>query len=351
MNEQNGSASENSTVIQSGRDTVVGIGGTELKVILDSVVNNAAEQGSRFTVIAGEIVDRRIAEFEQKLLQRFNDSKKADVGAFKEPDFQYVVAKARSAYARNGDDTTCEMLVDLIAQRSKLESKSRLSLSLNQAIEKAAFLTKAEFSELSFSYLVTRAHAKGLYSFSDLAHFLDAIVPIGLGVADDRFSYEYLEAQSLGAVGGESTSVYWHVRRNYPALLSRGFGNVRLQFLFMLIDKYEPLLPLLFPSIHDKTRLQIFVADQDEFRAKMRAAGLSEFAIVDVWEAFEKTLIKEDMFWLKFVSHSKLYSLIQRLWKPPISRLKLTSVGVAIGHCYTLRQIPKYKFDISRSIE
>src|SRR5229473_350490 len=148
MSQQDQDVRGGSLAVQSGRDTVIqhGLSPAQMKEIMEAI----ASQLPGYAAVAREIVDERLRDFEQRVIGRFADTSSTRSEAFKDPDFQHVVIRAQNAYARSGDEQVRETLVDLIARRSMETDRTRLLLSLDEAVEKAALLTKNEFAELSF---------------------------------------------------------------------------------------------------------------------------------------------------------------------------------------------------------
>ena len=152
MTDQEQKVGKNAVAIQSARDTVIqsGITPDDMRKILSAL----SEQLPTYAAVAREIVDARMADFEQRILSRFAESDSVNPEAFKDPDFQYLLTRAQHAYARRGDQEIGDLLVSMIAERSKLEKPDRLSMSLNSAIEVAATLTENEFAELTICFLL-----------------------------------------------------------------------------------------------------------------------------------------------------------------------------------------------------
>ena len=177
MSSQDQDIENGSVGIQSGRDTIIqqGITTEQLSQILGAI----AALIPSFVAIAKEIVDARLEAFEKEIMSKFANSQKADSEAFKDPDFLYMLASAQHAYVRSDDQTTQQILIDLLARRSQEKQRSRLSLTLNQAIEKASFLTINEFAELSLCFLVSHTyidHINSLELFA--AHINEFYIPL-----------------------------------------------------------------------------------------------------------------------------------------------------------------------------
>src|SRR4051794_27193861 len=110
--------------IQSGGDTTFtqGLSPGDLRQIIEAL----GAQLPTYAALAREIVDARLRDIEEKIIQRFAADRLTRTEAFKDPDFQYLLTRAQHAYARSGDPKIADTLVDLIAQRSKHTDRNRL---------------------------------------------------------------------------------------------------------------------------------------------------------------------------------------------------------------------------------
>src|ERR1700709_2560740 len=98
-------AGKGAIAIQSARDTIInaGISANDMRAIMETL----AAQIPTFTAMARDIVNERLQDFEEKVLQKFSTaSQSVNPEAFKDPDFQYLLNRAQNAYARSGEEVT-----------------------------------------------------------------------------------------------------------------------------------------------------------------------------------------------------------------------------------------------------
>jgi hypothetical protein len=211
-----------------------------MKKILESL----AGQLPKYAAIASEIVEHRLKTFEEKIMERFAPSDTANPQAFADPDFQYLLGRSQQAYARSGDDETADILVDLIAQRSKQKERTRLALSINDAVERSALLTKNEFAELSLSFLIRYTRNSKTANFQMLVeHFRSQAEPLLRDISRERSSYSYIEAQSCASIEMGSVDLLKVLRDQYGGLLS--LGVEREKFAQLLGENFEVDYPAL----------------------------------------------------------------------------------------------------------
>lgn len=227
MTNQKQHAKDGSVAIQSGRDTVVhqGLTPADVRQILDGL----AAQFPAQLASARQIVDARLVDFEKRIMEKFTESGVGNSQAFADPDFQYVVRTSQHAYARTGDEQVRDALIDLIARRSTALDRTRLQLTLNEAVDKAAVLTRNEFAELSLCYLLKYTINHGISSLGKFAaYFHQHIAPLLDDISLESASYQYIDAQSCGNLGLGSIDAISIFRTNYGGIFSRGFERSQL---------------------------------------------------------------------------------------------------------------------------
>jgi hypothetical protein len=339
MAKQEQEATGNAIAIQSQRDTIInqGVSPTDMKTILDAL----ASQQITYTAVAREIVDARLFDFEERILRRFAEDNKVRAEAFKDPDFQYLLTRAQHAHARSGDEDIRDTLVDLIAERSKQTDRNRLALSLNQAVEKAALLTKNEFAELSVSYLYRYTLNHTVNNFQKLTEYLStSTAPFLNDLSREESSFSYIESQGCGTVSITSMTLRDIIAANYGGLISKGWDE---EAFSSLVTQYGLLPfannPQVFRScLQDASKKQANAVRKDVFEEVGRAAGMTPEQITGVWTNFEATMMSRDELVAAleplFTSAGKLFSL----WdETPLKSLLLTSVGIAIAHANSVR--------------
>jgi hypothetical protein len=331
--------SEGAVAVQSGRDTVIQHGLTPAQ--MTEILSALAAQFPAQIAVAHQIVTTRLAEFEKSFLEKFNSSTNANSEAFADPDFQYVVRASQHAYARSGDGNVRDTLIDLIARRSKEQGRTRLTLTLNEAVEKAALLTKNEFAELSLCYLLryTMNHRIGnMEQFTN--YFQLSIAPLLQDISKEDASYQYLEAQSCGNAGAFGSDLIQILRERYGGIFSGGFE--RHMLAGNLPDGKKDLLDqagYVIPCLNDSTKLQIKAINKDDFlKLTKTTIQLNEAELTNVWNMFEATIWNGEDFLSNVEKCVPEIRTLAELWnKSPLNKFTLTTVGIAIGHSNLVR--------------
>lgn len=339
MSNQDQQIGQGAVAVQSGRDTVIQHGLTPAQ--MTEILSALAAQFPAQIAVAHQIVNTRLAEFEKSFLEKFNSSANANSEAFADPDFQYVVRASQHAYARSGDGNVRDTLIDLIARRSKEQSRTRLTLTLNEAVEKAALLTKNEFAELSLCYLLRYTINLRIGNMEQFAsYFQSNIAPLLPDISKEDASYQYLEAQSCGNVGAFGSDIIAILRERYAGIFSEGFERNLLES--HLPDGKKDLLDhagYVIPCLNDPTKFQIKSINKENFlKLTKTTIQLNEAELTNVWNMFEATIWNGEVFLSNIEKYFPEIRTLAELWnKSPLNKLTLTTVGIAIGHSNLIR--------------
>ncbi|MEI2299354.1 LPO_1073/Vpar_1526 family protein [Ensifer sp. MJa1] len=227
-------AATGSVAIQAQRDAIYnqGISPGQMIEIMDAI----SRQVQTFSATAKDLIDERLDEFKSTVLEKIATDAPQGAKAFADPDFQHALLQAQTAYARSDASELHSVLIDLVVQRSKQERRNRLTLTLNDAIVKAASLTLEEFSLLSFAFIFQRVVNVGVANLEGiarhLARFLGPLIP---HVPRDETAFTYLETHGciIGGIGGiiVRPSAMEIVKHSYPGIATKGVAEPDMQVL------------------------------------------------------------------------------------------------------------------------
>ncbi len=337
--DQSQKVSENGVAIQSGRDTNIGINAQQMSVIMETL----AKQLPAYAVMAREIVDARLKDLEERLLQPFAEDKEARAQAFNDPDFQYLLTRGQHAYARSGDNGIKEVLVDLIVERSKQSERSLLALSLNDAVEKSAILTANEFAEITLCFFMHSVNLTLWVPPSKLSEFISSVInPLLPLISHSNVSYTYMQSHGCG-------SVLQIAQTNFDDLFRAKFSMVFYRPL-MIADAIDGLGRDLFNKMAEHKLICAIASggaggisniDSVVFNAASRhffENSLSEVGFDS--QTKEKIKILADACMLGATEFQKKISdelpnfdMFKEAWdNTPMKNFTLTTTGIAIGH-------------------
>jgi hypothetical protein len=333
--------------IQSGGDTHYSEGLTAQH--MGEIVDAVARQLPVYALMAEKIVSERLKDFKEEIIKRFEEDKTTKSTAFKDPDFQYLLHAAQHAHARSGENENRDVLIDLIAERSKVEARNRLALTINQAVEKASLLTKEELSVLSISFLFRYTARFGIKSIQELAAFLsEHAVPHLSHVPIARSSYQYLEALGCASIEMGEVDIRNVFSMCYPGVICAGFTRDNLidHLPEGKKDAFDAT-DIVIPCLDDKSMLQFNALRKEDYDAKLIQFGLDPSEFSNAWNMFVNTVWDTDKISQKLSAFDPSISKIFQLWgETPLKNLTLTSVGMAIGHT-NLRLVSGWSADLS----
>jgi len=354
MTDQRQKAGEKSLVVQSGGDTHINLGVTaeDMRQILGAL---GATQIEAATAAAREEVRIRIDEIGRRIVEIFSQGGRGNPAAFNDPDFQYLLTRAQHAFARSGDDRVADTIIDVIAERSKLTKRDRLMMTLNDAVETAATLTRAEFAVLSLVFLLKRTINTAIgdkYSFIEFFH--EQISPLLSDIDASDSCFQYLESQRCANIQLTTAKLQSILHNLYGGIFSKGFTDEEL--MRHLPEGKKEILgaakrtdgqTLLVECLNDPSRIQ--------FRAQNHTAAIKELDAFDLNDNERKNL--GAMYQNTFMPLNEIQELVNDeipdfhmlvdIWDhSSINRLQLTSLGTAIGHS-NLRRLTGFSTDLS----
>ena len=329
MDEKQLQVTENSELaVQSGRDTNIGIRKDELKQILETVLNFPLYK----LEAQNKALERRVEMLEElvAVMQQPGEARKE---AFSDPDFQALLNEASDEYARSGDKLVCENLVRLIARRSLEKDRSRLTLVLNDAVQKSAQLTKNEFAELSMILLIrnTSITTSSLEFLVDILKKL--VVPLLPDLSKDESSYQYLE--SLACAQRDLTEVTLHefFKQRFLGLFSHGF--IADEFYSSYLPNKQGVLDrLIMPCLNNANKMQFAALNKSVFFERCSGLGL-DLTIEELDSAysfFVSTMLSNDEIKSKLQNLLPETEEIFEVWNnTALKHMRLSSVGIALG--------------------
>lgn len=206
IDQQKQEVGSGSNAIQAKGDVIVHQGATPEQI--SEIIIALSKQLSHFEQEARTIAEKRCEEFRKDILSEFAKSDgSANSNAFKDPDYQHLLGTSLHEYARKGTEDLKSELVDLLKIRSNLETGSRLSLILNEAIELSPKLCKQDKDVLVTLFVIKNVHINsnnmpGIYHrYNKMLENHVSNLPTGTA------SFEYL--QSLGCISTDRVADHW----------------------------------------------------------------------------------------------------------------------------------------------
>jgi hypothetical protein len=337
IDEQDQRVGSGGQAIQAGRDVIVqkGLSADEMTAIMVAM----AKELSTYQADALRTVDKRLQEFREEILSSFTRAdNQSNREAFRDPDFQYLLADAQKAYARSGDLAVRGTLVDIIKRRSLETTRNRMAVTLDDAATKAPALTINEFSELSLGYVARHTVNHSVNSFATFCNYIATqLMPFVPNITKEASSYWHIESQSCGSIEMGQIDLLSIFRNSYTGVLGKGFDRQTLEN-HLPDGKKNAVDNFIVPCLQDASKLQPSAMRKSVFLELTGQAGLDSELTTNVWNAFEATVPpKTELIDLIRPHVPDIESLFTAWDETPMKHLKLTSVGLAIGHANAVR--------------
>jgi len=228
MTDQAQKAGDNSTNIRTDSLTIhQGITLTEARqMALDVFRANFFELAGEAKDIARERAEEITGDFLKKLQEQQADSLKQS----QEPDFQHALFTVQKEYARCGDKDLGNLLVDLLVDRAKQESRSILQIVLNESLVVAPKLTQDQLAALSLIFLFRYTVQQGIENRQGFWEYLDHYVaPFSDLISPKAACYQHLEYSGCGKAELVSVNLAEVFRKHYGGLFSKGFDTAQFE--------------------------------------------------------------------------------------------------------------------------
>lgn len=299
-----------------------------------------AKQLQQYLAEAGATFDQRCAELRDELIKEFSKPEaKADSGAFRDPDYQFVLKAAHESYGRKGGDELREELVNLLGQRSMMETGTRPALILNDAIRIAGKLTSEEYSALAMTFLIKYVSVGGVTKEDIINSFNRILDEFITQLPSENHAYEYLASIGCLSVNLISGVDLWKaIHSTYGFRFGRGFDAQELQEALA----GEATIPQLTGQL---TRLNDgkfwFVGPKRaELEEGLRERAIPEGAVVGLLALVDSRTPTEEEIKQELTAAVSAFARFDEVWsKTQIRQSVLTSLGKALAHSVLVSRI------------
>lgn len=187
---------DDAEMYQAGRDVNVYRAGLSVADVSFMLERAMRENAFAFRAVAEEVFNDRIHEFAEKWFSRVRNEGEELLAATVDPDVQHVLIQGGISYGRSGDENMADILVDLLAERAKVKTRSLLAVVINDAVEVSPKLTDGEVAILTVSFRLLLTRSPKVTNLQGLSDFLQELAP--LVPLLPRGDANYLHLQSLG---------------------------------------------------------------------------------------------------------------------------------------------------------
>lgn len=325
MKQESGNQSVN---LQAAGNIVVGVTYDDARQIaLDVYKANACELAAE----AKQAAIARAEELTDKFLGELKDKNPSAVSQAARPDFQIALLEAQKAYAKTGDQDLATVLIDLLVNRTKQETRSLREIVLAESLQVVPRLTMAQIHIISAIFVIRYTENQGVTKIEDLGPWFDRYVaPLlsSLGKADSLYRHLVYS----GAATQELTSVNLAAvfKNIYAGVFTKGFDMTNMNDL---MDKY-PNLSKCVQNACVEGRKMLPPVTMGLLRKILEGIGVHEKSDIDRLVNAQKSDLLDDTGVLqKLIDIRKGFETLADVWDDSsLKSMTLTTVGIAIGH-------------------
>jgi hypothetical protein len=339
MSDQTQKAGNHSTNVQAGSIIVhQGPSVAEVRQLALDVFR------ANFFELAGDardIVRQRAEEVTEAFLKQLQQEHAEGLKRAQEPDFQHALFTVQKEYARCGDKDLGDLLVDLLVDRTKQESRSILQIVLNESLSVAPKLTPDQLAALSVIFLFKYTINHRIRNHETLWTYLDRhVAPFADLLSDKVACYQHLEYSGCGTVGLGTVALAEVFKQHYGALFSKGFDDAQWQGKQLSLPSIHPIF---LTCVNDKTRRQVNGMSEEVIRSECKRLGVSEDDTGKVVGLHTETLMSADDVKNKIIDARPYMRRVFEMWAgSSMSHFTLTSVGIAIGHANVKKNVGEF---------
>lgn len=315
--------------IQAGRDvTIHGVSYSEAKEIALEVFSNNAAQLAAIAKEAGRV---RAEELTDAFLKSLQERNPEGLRKTVEPDFQLALLDAQKAYARTGDRDLGRVLVDLLVARSAENTRTLREIVLTESLQVVPRLTPQQINTISVVFILKYTRSYAVISMDTLrSWFAQCVLPFIPSLTKAASCYQHLAYSSAATIEVVSVRLGGILRNTYPGLFSMGHPKEDYQ---KYIDKYPALQGLLVSSPWIPDNIQLLPLFEEQIREQLIKISIPKNVQDELWEKLQESRKpEEDVEKIASESIAGFRDFLDIWTNSALKQLKLTSVGLAIGH-------------------
>ena len=341
---QRQSAGNNSANMQAGRDINLrtGVSVEEARQIALDVFH---ANFLKLRDVAEEVAVGRAEKITRDFLTELMLRQPQALVIMQDPDMQRAIFSAQVEYACSGEEDLEKVLVDLLADRAAQHERGIVTIMLNEAISAVPKLSADQRSAIAICFLVRYTH----FTVSDLAELYSYLdqnwAPFAQDLPMKEYAYQHIEYVGAGSMRtNDQLTIEDALTRVSPGLFSRGFKREHAGYL---LRKYVDNPALFRPCIRDPTLLELnIVSDEDpEILAnEIGSLTINDYEFHGVGLAnmlrseLETHMMSAEEIRADVIEHVPALNSLFHAWdESELGTMRLTSVGLVIGHAYWRR--------------
>lgn len=317
-----------SLALQAGRDVNIGLSYSDVKEIALDVYRANFYQLSG---LAKQEAASRAEEITREFLDKLERENPDGFRQANDPGFQYALYTAQKEHARSGNKDLSALLVDLLVDRTKHQSRDFVQIVLDESLSTAPKLTNSQLASLAAVFFLRYTENNLLGTHESFCLNLDRfLAPLVASITKSVASFQHLEFSGCGAIAVTEISLEGVFSDRYKGLFMKGFeaGAIEDQGVTLGND------PRVFiPCLNDQSKLQVKALNREGLDSYLKQLGVSAEDITRISALFDLNTMSHDEVREKCVALRSYMAEVFDFWRDsPAKNFTLTSVGIAIAH-------------------
>lgn len=329
---------DGATGIQAGGNVHIGVTATEARNIALDVAKTTFYELSG---TAKETASERVEAITNKVIEKLEKDFPAGLEKAQDPDFQYALFTVQKEYARNGDQDLGDLLVDLLVDRSKQESRDILQIVLNESLDTAPKLTDSQLSCLAIIFLFRYTKNIGIGNHELLGQYFDKnVLPFASRLVKNDATYQHLEFTGCGSIQMGEISLEQILVQTYQGHFLKGFDPEEIESKGVSIGKD----PKFFTTcLNDPEKLQVKAINKEALEKSLDVESISTDDKQKIIALFNQGKMNNQEIKDLCIKIRPYMESVFEVWsESPMKSFTLTSVGLAIGHANIKRLVGEF---------
>lgn len=317
-----------SVALQAGRDVNIGLSYSDVKEIALDVYRANFYQLSG---LAKQEAASRAEEITREFLDKLKLENPDGFRQANDPGFQYALYTAQMEHARSGNKDLSALLVDLLVDRTKHQSRDFVQIVLDESLSTAPKLTNSQLASLAAVFFLRYTQNNSLGTHESLCVNLDSfLAPLVASITKSFASFQHLEFSGCGAIAVTEISLEGVFGDRYKGLFAKGFDASAIEEQGVTLGN-DPRV--FIPCLNDQSKLQVKALNREGLDTYLKQLGVSTEDITRISALFDSNTMSHDEVREKCVALRSYMAEVFDFWhNSPAKNFTLTSVGIAIGH-------------------
>lgn len=295
---------------------------------------------------AKKTADQRAREITDLFLNELAEKNPDGLKVSEDPDFQHSLFQAQKEYARRGDKELCDILVDILVDRSKEEERSLLQIVLNESLSVAPKLNNVQLDILACCFNVVYTRRLTIENIKMFADYLNnAVLVFADSLGEKDSNYKHIEYVGCAAIRTGERDIVNVLMKIYKAMFCKGFKREELDEIAV---ENANIWNVIIPCQHNVNLVQTRGMDDDVNRELCVQQGVAQNNIDKLIQINNQQMMSQQEA-IEFLNSicPKFEMFLEDTRKTNFKSMELTSVGIAIAHAHSRK---KAGFDADLSI-